>query len=396
MRFDIRAEAQGSVASLTLEALDEQEVRRQLAAKGLIPLSIAPSRSLRIGAWRGRRTDFSLLHFTQELLALLQAGLTVSEGIEALAEKERRPEAQDVLRRLLQQLREGKRFSSALEEIPTVFPPLYVGIIRAAERTSHLEQSLERYADYQMRFDALRARVLSALVYPVILAVVGAVVTLFLLGYVVPRFSMVYQDSGRELPFLSSLLMQWGNLVSRHGEGFALGFAGLIIGLTWLGRRGELSRGLSLLIRRLPTVDETVRVFHLARLYLTLGMLLEGGLPAVQALGLVEELLTPDLKARVARARRFIEEGKSLSEAFELAGLTTPVGIRMLRVGEHAGRMAEMLHRTARLYDADINRAIEWVSRTFEPALMIAIGGVVGLVVVLLYMPIFELAASIR
>jgi general secretion pathway protein F len=143
-------------------------------------------------------------------------------------------------------------------------------------------------------------------------------------------------------------------------------------------------------------LSERVRIYGLTRLYLTLGMLLEGGLPVVEALRLARATLSADLRPQLDAAALQITNGESLSEAFERAGLTTPVSARFMRVGEHSGRLGEMLNRSARYYDGEISRWIERFTRTFEPLLMVAIGAVVGLIVVLLYMPIFDLAGSFQ
>lgn len=391
MRYAVRALGNGGVVTMAVEAADADAARHQVAARDLRPLSVAAA-----GLSWSRRSRFPLTLFSQELLALLEAGLTITEAIEALCDKESRGEAREVLDRLLAALREGKRFSLALEQQPEHFPILYVGLMRAAERTSNLPESLGRYLEYRGRLDGVRSRVVSALIYPAILGVVGLVVTAFLLGYVVPRFAGVYQGTGRELPWLSQQLMAWGNFAAHHTQGLILGAIGLTLatltGLrTWMAKGGPQR-----LLRRLPVISSTVITFELSRLYLSLGTLLEGGLPILQALRLSEGLLSTATLARYRKATAAIGRGESLSQAFAAAGLATPVALRLLRVGERGGRLGEMLERAARFHDGEIARRIDVFARSFEPVLMAAIGLVVGTIVVLLYMPIFDLAGSLR
>lgn len=396
MEYEVRALGLGKVSNFRVEALNEDDAQRQVAAQSYTPLSVRPyDRTLALPRF-GRRSTFSLVLFSQELLTLLEAGLTVVEALDALVEKERNPEARSILSRLLQGLHEGQSFSRALEGMPETIPPLYVGIVRAAERTSGLHEAIGRYVDYQVRLDAVRSKVLSASIYPVILLVVGSLVSLFLLGYVVPRFSGIYQGAGRELPWLSSLLLEWGNLVARHRPAFFLGSLGLAAASLAAARHLWRHGGILRLLQHLPWVSDRVRTFQLARLYLTLGMLLEGGLPIVQGLGLVGGLLSPRLRTRLQSATLEIQRGESISQAFDRCGLTTPVGLRMLRVGEQSGQMGAMMARIARIYDTEVGRAIEHFSRVFEPVLMAAIGIVIGGIVVLLYMPIFDLAGSLQ
>lgn len=391
MRYAVRALGNGGVVTVAVDAADADAARHQVAARDLRPLSVATAGL----AWR-RRSNFPLTLFSQELLALLEAGLTLTEAIEALCDKETRGEAREVLDRLLAALREGKRFSLALEQQPEHFPILYVGLMRAAERTSNLPESLGRYLDYRGRLDSVHSRVVSALIYPAILGVVGLAVTAFLLGYVVPRFAGVYQGTGRELPWLSQQLMAWGNFAAHHTQGLVFGTFGLMIA-TLAGARTWWSKGgPQRLLRRLPGIADTVATFELSRLYLSLGTLLEGGLPILQALRLTEGLLSAATLARYREATAAIGRGESLSQAFTATGLATPVALRLLRVGERGGRLGEMLGRAARFHDGEIARRIDVFARSFEPVLMAAIGLVVGTIVVLLYLPIFDLAGSLR
>jgi len=205
MRFRIRAVGPDrQIQTLELEAGDSAAALRAAQERRLVVLEVKA-----VGQ-KQRGKKFELILFTQELLALLQAGLGLVESLEALGEKESSSEAGAVLTRLLVRMRDGLRFSDAIAAEPEIFPSLYVGIVKAAERTSDLPQALGRYIEYQLRLDGIRNRLVSASIYPVILLSVGSLVSLFLLGYVVPKFSAVYQGSGRELPMMSQWLIAWG------------------------------------------------------------------------------------------------------------------------------------------------------------------------------------------
>ncbi|MEI7970032.1 MAG: type II secretion system F family protein, partial [Betaproteobacteria bacterium] len=213
---------------------------------------------------------------------------------------------------------------------------------------------------------------------------------------VVPRFSHVYEEMGDDIPFVSRLLMNWGHLIDDRGPQVGIAFLGGLAALVWWlflpGTRARILRAL----RAIPAVGERVRVYQLTRFYRTLGMLLSGGIPIVPALSMVSGLLDPDLRARMEGAARLIREGQTLSAAMETAGLVTPVALRLLRVGERSGRMGEMMERIAAFHDEELARWIEWFTKVFEPLLMAFIGIVIGGIVVLMYLPIFELAGSIQ
>jgi general secretion pathway protein F len=395
VRFELTALKGGEgVVRLALDAPDEAAARDHARRQGLTVLS---ARSAGRGLPDFRRLlapKFPLGLFSQELLALLAAGLSLPETLETLAEKESRAEHRRVFEQLRDALFEGQPFSRALERFPEHFPPLYVSTVRASERTGDLGEALARYIDYQARVDQVKKKVVSASIYPAVLIVVGGLVTLFLMAYVVPRFSGIYAESNRELPWLSRLLLQWGQLLNDHGGLVAAALlaavAGAIVGFRHLSRLAFAAAS------RVPAIAERILVYQLARFYRTVGMLLSGGTPLPQALGMVSGLLTPALRDRLAVGIRRVREGAGISVALEAAGLTTPVALRMLRVGERGGNMAEMMERIAVFYDDDIARWIDWFTKLFEPLLMAAIGIVIGVVVVLMYLPIFELAGSLQ
>lgn len=395
MHFRVKAmTTAGQVSHLAIDARDAREAELLAHKQGYAVISVGPA-GMRL-PFAGRSAQFPLLLFAQELLALLESGIAVVEAIETLAEKESRPSVRHVLDSMLDRLREGRTLSAALAEMPGHFPELFVATIRASEKTSDLGESLRRFIAYQNQIDALRSKLVSAAVYPVLLVAVGGLVILFLLGYVVPRFSHVYEDIGGELPWLSRLLLEWGQMIERDGL-LALGLFVLAgFALHNLLRRPAVRARLAEAIWRLPHLGERLRVFHLARCYRTLGMLLRGGIPIVPALEMIEGLLAAGLRPYLARATTVLREGVPISEALGQNGLTTPVAQRLLRVGEQTGNMGEMMERIAAFHDEETARWTEMTVRLVGPLLMLFIGLLIGVIVVLLYLPIFQLAESIQ
>jgi general secretion pathway protein F len=328
-------------------------------------------------------------------LALLSAGLSLVEVLETMVEKEAKPEARKVLGDLRDSLFEGRSFSVALEKFPAVFPPLFAATVRASERSGDLPEALTRYIAYHRRVEDVRKKIVSASIYPAVLLVVGGLVTLFLLTYVVPRFAGIYADAGsNNLPWLSRLLIDWGQLLNTHSGWATFGFLMLIMAAIFGAARAPMLLGR--LAKRVPAIGERVRVYQLARFYRTLGMLLRGGTALVPALHMVSGMLPIAVRAQLANATLRIREGASVSVAMEAASLTSPVALRMLRVGERSGDMAEMMERIAIFHDEELARWIDWFTKLFEPILMAIIGIVIGTIVVLMYLPIFELAGSVR
>jgi general secretion pathway protein F len=396
MKYHIKALSDsGGIVSLALDAADAADASRQARARGCNILSLRPARS-----WQGLHFTsgqrFPLALFNQELLALLGAGLTLVESIEALSEKEAQSATRTTLERLLEQLRHGRTLSQSMQEQTEAFPPLYVSTVRATERTGDLTDALERYAAYESQLEVVRKKVISASIYPILLMVAGTLVLLFLLGYVIPRFSMVYDDIKGNLPLVSRLLLDFGTFLSAHGPLLAVAALGVIALVVRIAFTVTARRWIGEKLWHIPAVGSRMRLYQLARFYRTLGMLLRGGTAVVAALDMASGLLTPSLRASAESAREAIREGRTISEAMELQGLTTPVALRMLRVGERSGRMDEMMDRIAAFLDEEIARWVDWFTRLFEPLLMAFIGLLIGAIVVLMYMPVFELAGSIQ
>ena len=395
MRFELKTIGpDGSVESLDFQALDRASAVRQAESRGYTVLSVR-SRSSLLETWRGG-PRFPVALFSQELLVLLGSGLPLVDSIETLAEKERHAEYRAVLHRIAGTLRQGRTLSAALEEFPQTFSPLYVATVRASERTSDLAPALGRFIAYHNQLEAIRKRLVNASIYPLLLIGVGALVSLFLMLYVVPRFSRIYEDRASDLPLFSRLLLGWGQMVEGHGA-LVLGvIAALVVGVLYALRSASLRGAIVDLLWRAPAIGERLKLYQLARFYRTIGMLLRGGVPLVSALSMGAELLHPVLRERLAAAARSISEGRGVSESMDACGLVTPVALRMLAVGERSGNMGEMMDRIALFHDEEITRWVDWFTRLFEPLLMAAIGIVIGAIVILMYLPIFELAGSLQ
>jgi len=216
------------------------------------------------------------------------------------------------------------------------------------------------------------------------------------LGYVVPKFSTIYESTGADLPWMSQLLLSWGRLLQEHGKEVFATFISMVALLCFTLSRPIVRAAIMRKVWQIPALGEAMRIYQLARFYRTLGMLLRGGIPLVTAMGMVSSLLQPLLRSSLEKVIVDVREGKPMSAAMEQYGMTTSISIRMLRVGERTGQMGDMMERIGAFYDEEISRVVEWLTKLLEPALMIIIGLVVGLVVVLMYMPIFELAGSIQ
>lgn len=399
MQFQLKIiDSTGNVSHLTVEGESEANVLKSSALNGFVILEIKPVKTLQqalklpiIGT-----TSFDILLFSEELVVLLKAGLNLISALETLYEKNSNPVTQKVIGDLLLTIKEGKPFSHALTKHPQEFSTLFVALIQSSEQTGNMAIAIERFVRYKSQMEFVKNKIITASIYPVLIMVVGVCVSLFLLGYVVPKFSGVFEDAKTDLPFLSKMLIDWGKLIEAHGKVAVLMLFASLIFIWQLIKHPKARAFFTSKAWDTPKVGEYLRIYELARFYRTLGMLLQSGIPHVQALKMSADTLGARTKALIASAVTSIEVGKPLSEAFKSSGLSTPVSARMMIVGEQAGNMGEMLEKSAEFYETEISRKVDWLTRLIEPVLMILIGLMIGGIVILMYIPIFELADSIH
>src|SRR5688572_7851445 len=395
MQYLVNAiDARREIVALDLKAGSEAAAAEQARELGLTVLSV---RSRSYAGWLRRRGSvFPLTLFSVELMTLLEAGLNLVEALQALMEKEARSECQAVLSGIVAAIRRGEPVSQAVAHYPQHFPPLYVATLKAAEQTGDVAEALSRYIAYQEELDRVRKKVVAATIYPAVLSVVGTLVLSCLVFYVVPRFACVYEDMSGKLPFFSEMLNLPGRTVSDHGWVRGAALVAPIVAAILSVSHEAFRAWVNSRLWQIPGLGKQMKVYQLARLYRTVGMLLRAGIPVVRSLDMGRDLLAAHLRPHLAQARRLIEEGRLMSAAFMTAGLATPVAARMMAVGERTGDMGEMMGRIARFHDEEISRNIDWFARIFEPVLMAVLGLAVGGIVVVMYMPIFELAGSIQ
>jgi len=328
-------------------------------------------------------------------VVLLDAGLVLVEAVETLRDKAPAGINRQVMSDLLASMYEGNSLSKAMLLKPQTFPSLLIATVASSEHSGQLAVALRRYHHFEAHLETVKKRVSGALMYPLVVLSVGALILLFLLFFVIPRFASVF-DAVADLPATARFMVWWGALVDARGMELLLGLVLAIAVLVLLLRSAGFKRRVAQLFWKIPSLGAQRTLFILARFYRTAGMLLMGGMPVVTAVELSGALLPVERQADLRQAMTDIQAGQPLSTALARHQLTTAVAERLLRVGEQSGELAAMCERIAQFHDEALERAIELFSKVFEPLLMLVVGGLIGLIVFMLYMPIFELAGSIQ
>lgn len=392
-------DAQG-VKTQRVEAPDRQSVAALLGVPPQHVLSVEEvAAGAQAGARRfslGRRRRFPLQLFSQELAVLLDSGIALLEALNTLREKEENGDVAAALDSVVAMVEQGQPLSTAMQAQPQAFDELVCAIVAANERTGQLSVALAQHAKYLAWVDGLRQRLVAACVYPLMLLGVGGAVIMFLLLFVLPRFAGILDGLGGDLPWGSRVLINFGSTAGQH-PGLVLGgvaaFVALLVGIF---NQPAVRLRLQSSLWTLPGLGPRLRVLALARLYRSLAMLLAAGVPVLAALRIVRDVVAAPWRQAVTQAAAQIERGERLSEALEEQDLATPVARRMVRVGERSGEVPAMLERAAAFHDEEAVRLTELLTRMINPALMLIMGVVIGGIIVLMYMPIFQLVEQVQ
>jgi general secretion pathway protein F len=318
------------------------------------------------------------------------------ESITTLCEKETQPTVAAALTAVAQALREGLPLSAAVSTQPACFDALFCVVVASAERTGQLQTALSAHAKYLTWVEDLRGKLINASLYPLMLLVAGFSVLLFLLVFVVPRFSGLLEGSSAQLPQASVALIAVGTFTGQHRLLTLLLGCMVLAAPALVWQHSGLKVALQRWLWTLPLLGEKLRLLALARLYRTLSMLLQAGVPLVNALQTARGCVAADLQDALQDATTAVSQGNRLSDALERFKLTTPVSLRMVRVGERTGALSAMLAQAAGFYDEELGRLSEIVTRLVNPLLMLLMGGVIGSVIVLMYLPIFQLVEQLQ
>jgi type II secretion system protein F len=399
--FQYRAADQaGKIVEGVMEAEVEQSVISRLHEMGCVPLKIAlPGDSvgspagLRIGLLNRRKvSQQDLLQFTQELSTLLAAGLPLDRSLSILAGLIEEKEFRTVLKTILEAVRAGKSLAASMGEHPEIFPKLYVNMIRAGEAGGILESVLRHLAEYLESSQALKEDVKSALIYPVILASAAGLSLVILFIYVIPRFSVIFKDVGKALPWITQVVIEVSQALTSYGWLILLLLLLVFSGITFYVRTPEGKAETDSLLLRSWLLGDLIRKFETARFARTLSALLKGGVPLLDALGTVQGVVANRLMSRaLSQVQLRVREGKGMARPLGDSGLFPPLALNMIAVGEETGRLETMLAEVAGYYDQEVKRTTKRLTSLLEPALILGMGVIIGVVVVSMLMAIFSI-----
>ncbi len=335
---------------------------------------------------------------TRQLATLLGAGLPLVQSLATLIAQTSHPQLKTILSQIKEEVNEGSSFSQTMTHYPQVFPAFYLNMVRAGEASGTLHLVLERLADFSEKQQALKGRVRAALAYPLFMFLIGSVVLFFLVAFVVPNVTRIFDEMHQTLPLITIVLIG----VSRFLETFwwliVAGLIGAFVALKYF--LSKTQKGRTLLDRTLlalPVVGQMNRKIAVARFSRTLGTLLESGVPLLASLEIVRNIVGNSLISdAIQKAGNDVREGQSLSAPLARSGLFPAISVEMISVGEQSGNLEPMLYRIAEAYEKEVESSITMLTSLLEPIMILVMGLAVGFIVVSILLPIFEMNQLVR
>ena len=388
----------GEVVERTFRASDEKALRAELEQQGLYLLSIR--RGLRFASLRVRARRIRpalLLVFSQELAALLKAGLPLFQSLDVMLDRQRDPLFRQSLASVREKVKSGIAFSDAVRQEGGVYPPIFAASLVAGERSGNLDAVLRRFAVHLRLNQSLRKKAVSAAVYPIVLLVMMAALVAILLVFVIPQFQSFYEGLNVELPLATRILLATAGAIRANLPWIVLA-AALALGLLsyWLRREGAgiaIDAGLL----RVPYFGGLMRMYATSQLMRTLSTLLEGGLPLLNALEVAAQSVgNRALGQAVGTATGRIREGASLTTALESTGMLEPLPLEMVKVGEQTGALGDMLNAIAEFYDEDLETRMATVLSLVEPVLLVLMAVIVAGMLLAFYLPMFQAISAVQ
>src|SRR5882762_977425 len=408
-QFAYRArDAQGSLVEGVLDCPDRAVAIRQIELQKCIPVRIdlvgpeaktaqrdgaaptAPTQNL-------KKPHGQLLVFTEQLAHLLQAGMTLDEGLSTLERRLKQARVQKMTHTLHQALVDGLIFSQALSELPRIFPPLYVNLVAAGEASGALPQILLRVVKHLMQAKELRDRVQQALIYAAFLALAGAVLITIFITFMVPQLSGFMAQTGGALPLPTRILLQIHHAITGYWwVGLLIGISA-IIGFRALVRTEEGRIGWDRFRLMIPGYGRVIRHRYYAQFSRTLGTLMENGIPLLRSLDLVTEIAANRfLELKLGDVRRAVIDGATLSAALQAQKLFPDLFTDMMAVGEQTGHFAETMQTIADVYERELDRNVAIISALIPPVIIVLIAILVGFVVYSILSAVFEMTRSLQ
>ncbi len=377
------------------KAMNPAIVRAELRRQGIQVNRVAKKpKPLFGGAGKAiKPKDIAL--FSRQLATMLESGVPMVQAFEIIASGQSNPRMAKLINDIKNDIQSGTSLGEALEKHPMYFDELYVNLVKAGEKAGVLDELLDTIATYKERTEEIKGKIKKAMYYPIAVLVVAVLVTALLLIKVVPQFEAIFKDFGADLPALTKMVVAASVALQKNFFLYFLSFIGIIFGLVLLKKRSRaFAHFLDRMILRMPIIGDIVNKAAIARYARTLATTFKAGVPLVEGLDTVAGAVgNIEYYNAVKSIKHDVSNGLKLEQAMKMTGRFPHMVVQMTAIGEESGNLDTMLDKVAEYYEQEVSNAVDAMSSLIEPLVMVLIGGLVGVMVVAMYLPIFKLAA---
>ncbi|RAL22815.1 type II secretion system protein GspF [Lujinxingia litoralis] len=395
----------GKTVKGILDAESQNALRQSLKAKGIFVTEVFEGRGGRAGGGSGdvelgkllERVSLSdIAVLTRQMATLIRAGIPLVEALNALTEQAEKEELKRTLSDVRRKVNEGSSLANALSDHPKHFSNLYVNMVKAGESSGNLDMVLSRLTDFLDAQIELRGKVIGAMIYPLLMMVVGIVVLGLIFTFVIPKVTAIFEDQGAALPWITSVLIGISNMLSSYWFIVLPLIVGAVVGFVQWKRTEKGTRTWDRFILKTPVVGPLVRMIAISRFASTLGTLLASGVPLLTAMDIVKNILgNTRLVEVIEDARVNIREGESIAQPLKRSGEFPPLVTHMIAVGEASGQLEEMLENVSISYTQQTDIRIQAMTKILEPLMIVGLGVAVAVIVFAVMMPILKLNQTV-
>ncbi len=391
-------DARGKVVSGEEKAKDRAEAIRRLRRRKIAATQVREKPKdvkLKLGMKKGVKVK-DLAVFTRQFATMINAGLPIVLCLDVMSKQVEKQVFRQVLAQVKDSVQSGNTLGDSLAKHPSVFEDLYVHMVEAGESSGALDTILERLAEYLEKADQLRRKIKSAMMYPTVVTVIALLATAFLLIFVIPTFTKMFSDFGGQLPLITRVVVGMSDFL----RGYWWGVLGLVLGGRFaLMRYRKTEKGrerVDSLLLNLPVLGPVIRKGAVARFTRTLSTLQMSGVPILEGLTITARTSgNVVLEKAVIKTRESVSRGETLTEPLREANVFPPMVVQMVSVGEETGALDQMLAKIAEFYEDEVDTAVDGLTSVIEPLMMVVLGGIVGGMVVAMYLPIFKMITVI-
>lgn len=387
----------GTTLKGEVEGKSEAQVRAELRRQGLSGINVKKKPKSIFGGAGKPIKPRDIAFFSRQIATMMASGVPLVQSLGILSSGQKNPRFRKLIEKVRERVEGGAPLHEALAEHPVQFDELYVSLVKAGEGAGVLDTILATIADYKERMESIKAKVKKAMFYPAMVLTVAVIVTAILLIYVIPQFQESFKAFGGDLPGFTLMIIGISEWMQRHGIWMLLVLVGAIAGIIYAKKRSRnFARTLDRLVLRLPIIGPIMHKSAIARFARTLAITFKAGVPLVEALdsvaGATGNIVYSDATVNI---RNNVAVGHSLNLSIAQENLFPHMVVQMCAIGEEAGALDNMMVKVAEFYEEEVNNAVDTLSSTLEPLIMVIIGGIVGTLVIAMYLPIFKLAATI-